>query len=154
MARCPAKHDDMTCIRGETLHKDHRNAVGTEWPNEGYVARKPKVDTKALIKELAAQISKPLVRSDDPETSHRAIQNYEPKLKTAKGRVAQMLLDNLGQWIDAPRFTVKEIGGFAGTRRLRELREAHGWNIETREKHDGSNTWQHRLAELPYQGDL
>lgn len=85
-------------------------------------------------------------RNSDPGSAHLAAQMYEPKRGTAKARVLDLLRAHLGQWVDAPAFTAPEVGGFAGTRRLRELRE-DGWPIETRPKPDDSNTWQHRLAE-------
>lgn len=85
----------------------------------------------------------PIVRNDDPETSHEAAARYEPKRETAKGRVLALLRARRGEWIDAVEFTAPEVGGFAGTRRLRELRDR--WPIETRRKPGSETTWQHRL---------
>jgi len=60
-------------------------------------------------------------------------------------------MNNVGVWIDAVRFVDEEVGGFAGTRRLRELREEYGWNIATRRHPDPSkpNTHQHCLLSPP-----
>ena len=91
----------------------------------------------------------PIVRTDDPGTAHEAAQRYQPKRDSAKGRVLAYLQQRIGQWVDAPELVTPEVGGFAGTRRMRELRDV-GWPIETRPKPDGSNTWQHRL--LPETG--
>lgn len=85
-----------------------------------------------------------LVRHDDPANAHQAIENYEPRRNTAKARVLACLRSRRGEWIDAVEFTAPEIGGFAGTRRLRELREA-GCPIETRPSPGQPNVWQHRL---------
>lgn len=86
----------------------------------------------------------PVVRTDDPASAHVAAERYEPKRDSAKGRVLAYLRERIGQWVDAPELTRPEVGGFAGTRRLRELRDV-GWPIETRPKPDATNTWQHRL---------
>jgi hypothetical protein len=85
-----------------------------------------------------------LVRNSDPPNSHEAIASYEPYRGTAKERVLGYLAEHMGQWVDAPDLTAPGIGGFAGTRRLRELRD-EGYLIETRRKPEESNTWQHRL---------
>lgn len=87
----------------------------------------------------------PIVGTDDPETSKEAAERYEPKRDTAKGRVLVYLQARIGQWVDAPELTTEAVGGFAGTRRLRELRE-QGWPIDTRPKPGAENTWQHRLV--------
>lgn len=95
------------------------------------------------LKDIKARA---LVRNTDPGTAHEAIERYKPKRDTAKGRVLAYLQEREGVWVDAPELTTQEVGGFAGTRRLRELRDA-GWPIETRPKPDAENTWQHRLVE-------
>jgi hypothetical protein len=84
------------------------------------------------------------VRTNDPGTSHEAIVRYEPKRETAKGKVLAYLRERMLMWVDAPALTAPEVGGFAGTRRLRELRD-DGYPIETRLKPGTTNTWQHRL---------
>lgn len=86
----------------------------------------------------------PIVRNADPSTAHVAAARFQPKRDSAKGRVLAYLQARLGEWVDAPELTAREVGGFAGTRRMRELREV-GWPIETRPHPDGSNVWQHRL---------
>lgn len=50
-----------------------------------------------------------------------------------------------GAWVDAPDLATPEVGGFGGTRRMRELRQM-GWDIETRQKPGDPNVWQHRLS--------
>jgi hypothetical protein len=125
-----------------------------DWVNEEYVPPPAKPGAHgALLKQLTAQVPRPMVRKDDPPTAHQAISSYQPNLKTRKGAVAQYLIRHLGQWIDAPTFAHEDVGGFAGTRRLRELREDHGWPISTREKPGHPNLWQHRLDEMPEAGD-
>lgn len=89
-------------------------------------------------------VQTPIVRNTDPSSAHDAAARYQPKRETAKGRVLAYMQARIGQWIDAPELAAPEVGGFAGTRRMRELRDA-GWPIETRPNPDGSNTWQHRL---------
>lgn len=86
--------------------------------------------------------TKALRRNTDPVNSHVAAELYEPKRGTSRAAVLALLKERRGEWIDAPDFC--EVGGFAATRRLRELR-ASGWPIETRRKPGSGTTWQHRL---------
>lgn len=92
------------------------------------------------------RVGPPVVRRSDPPTAHEAAERYEPKRETAKGRVLAYLRAHLGEWVDAPDLTAPDVGGFAGTRRLRELRD-EGHVIETRPKPGEQNLWQHRLVE-------
>lgn len=104
----------------------------------------------ATVPEQAAPY---LSRFTDPVTSHEAEAAYEPKRASAKGRVLALLRERRGHWIDAVAFTASDVGGFAGTRRLRELRDA-GHPIETRRKPGSPSTWQHRLpADAPVPAD-
>jgi hypothetical protein len=92
--------------------------------------------------------SLPIVRGDDPANSHLAAQRIQPSRDSARGRVLAYLQGRAGQWVDAIELTLPDVGGFGGTRRMRELREG-GWPIETREKPGAPNVWQHRLPEDP-----
>lgn len=88
----------------------------------------------------------PIVGNDDPENSHEAAERFEPVRDSARGRVLAYLRDHYGEWVDAPVLTHEDVGGFGGTRRLRELREM-GWPIETQPHPSIDNRWQHRLFE-------
>lgn len=83
-------------------------------------------------------------RANGPASSIAAAVAYEPTRNTNKTVIANYLLDHEGQWIDAATFN--DIGGRAGDRRMRELRQ-DGWKIETRRV--GANTYQHRLVTAP-----
>jgi len=126
-----------------------------DWPNESYTPPPPGPGAhRTRLKEMASRVPPEvrLARTDDPGVSHEAIKTYSrTRYKTRLGQVAALLLNNIGVWIDAVRFANEEVGGFAGTRRLRELREEYGWKIETRKHPDPNkpNTHQHCLVEMP-----
>jgi len=152
---------EQKCILPPGIHH-HMDGEGHDWADEVADKRNDRIRTRprtkkeheARMRELAG-VSRPareFVRQDDPDTSHQAMALYEPKRGTAKGRVLFYLREHLGEWVDAPAFHQPEVGGFAGTRRLRELRE-DGWPIETRPKPGSENTWQHRLIEDPMEGE-
>lgn len=121
------------------------------------VTRKEFIDKVSPIKDSTSPATKTgppdlskFRRNDDPPNSHEAIKAYEPYRETAKGRVLDLLVKNLGTWLDNTDFAREEVGGFAGTRRLRELREEADENglwycIETRRKPGTKSVWQHRL---------
>lgn len=149
------------------VHADHMDAQGL-WPNVEVQERvrihqqqsvQRSKSTKRHLHEIAARGAKgrretleaersthqaPIVRTDDSGAALEAAERYQPKRDSAKGRVLSYLQERLGEWVDAPDLTTEAVGGFAGTRRLRELRDA-GWPIETRPKPGSVNTWQHRL---------
>jgi hypothetical protein len=83
-------------------------------------------------------------RAAGPATSISAAAVYEPVRNTRKTAVANYLLEHEGEWIDAATFN--DVGGRAGDRRMRELRQ-DGWKIETRRV--AGNSYQHRLAKAP-----
>lgn len=88
----------------------------------------------------------PIVGTDDPENSHVAAEQIEPTRGTKRAQVLDALRVAKGEWVDAPSLATEDVGGFGGTRRMRELRDM-GWNIETRQKPGVTNVWQHRLIE-------
>lgn len=176
MSSCGAEHPvvlGVICERAPGNHPEHtgtkppfapaiplalqpyRRPEWFSWPNESY---KPPPGGpgahKGRLKELASQVppEKRLTRSDDPGAAHEAIKTYSrTRYKTRLGKVANFFLNHLGEWHDAVRFVDEEVGGFAGTRRVRELREEYGWDIEIRKHPDLNkpNTHQYRLARLP-----
>lgn len=83
-------------------------------------------------------------RANGPATSKTAAAVYEPTRMTRKAAVANYLLDHVGEWTTASTFNI--IGGRAGDRRMRELRQ-DGWRIETRRQAD--NVFEHRLVKAP-----
>lgn len=85
------------------------------------------------------------VRTDDPLNSHVAERASAPARGSKREAVLAYLQGRKGDWVDAPELATPEVGGFAGTRRLRELRDM-GWDIETRQKPGSATVWQHRLA--------
>lgn len=85
-------------------------------------------------------------RKTGPINSRVAATKYEPNRVSRKAAVAVFLLNNEGEWFDAQTFN--DVGGRAGDRRMRELRQ-DGWKIETRQKPGASNVYQHRLAKAP-----
>lgn len=148
---CGEPHPDqpeVTCEKPRPCYFFHLGS-DISWPGPSPDARKgSKRDEVQAMGERARdkREKEALVRNSDPATAHEAIERYEPKRGTAKAKVLGYLRERTGQWVDAPDLTVPEVGGFAGTRRLRELRE-DGWPIETRPKPGDSNTWQHRLVQ-------
>jgi hypothetical protein len=126
-----------------------------DWPNEDYKPPAPGPGAhKRQLKELASQVppENRLARGDDPGAAHEAIRTYSrTRYKTRLGKVANFFLNHLGEWHDAVRFVDEEVGGFAGTRRVRELREEYGWDIEIRKHPDPAkpNTHQYRLNRMP-----
>lgn len=164
MSTCDVEHPDhvgVFCNRPAppTGHREHSGLlVGTgyiDWPNEHYIpppARPGAHDE--LLKGLAGQVKDSdagrLAGPEGSETSVEAARTYaRSHRKTRLGKVAEYLLDHPGEWLDAVRFASDEVGGFAGTRRLRELREDYHWPISTRRHPDKVSTWQHRLDYVP-----
>ena len=173
MKRCEARSPDEStaCILPDKIHLSHSDGK-VSWDNAEAMAdyaRRPqkrgsgatkyrKGGTPAPEPETIRRIEgmsqrtdperhvNPLYRTSDPDTSKEAAQRYEPKRDTAKARVLEYLRARPRMWVDAPELTSPEVGGFAGTRRLRELRD-DGWPIETQPKPGATNTWQHRLVE-------
>lgn len=162
---CEDEHPDhvgVFCNRPapSTGHPEHSGLLpGTgyiDWPNEHYV---PPTSTKPgahseLLTGLASQVKQSdaqrLAAGDGPETSVEAAKVYaRTNRKTRLGKVAEYLLNHAGEWVDAAHFASDEVGGFAGTRRLRELREDYHWPISTRKHPVKTNTWQHRLDFRP-----
>lgn len=115
-----------------------------DWPGDRAYEPSPKPKSKAETKKELLRVLN-TVRRSDPETAHEAARRYEPKRESAKGRVLAHLRVHQDQWVEAVLLTAPDIGGFAGTRRLRELRD-DGWPIETRPKPGTTNVWQHRLV--------
>lgn len=162
------EHDELVCAKAPHPYGAHMSRSGQVWPGleapAGTGSRATKVTRLAAMAQQCAtegrnqRVGAPgsapepvpapevgLYRASDPKTAQEAAERYQPARDSAKGRVLAYLQEHVGEWIDAPTLTHQSIGGFAGTRRMRELREA-GWPIETRPKPGGtSNTWQHRL---------
>lgn len=87
----------------------------------------------------------PVVRTDDPDNSHIAAVQVEPTRGTKRAQVLDALRAANGDWVNAPDLATQEVGGFGGTRRMRELRQM-GWDIETRQSPHDPSIWQHRLV--------
>lgn len=89
----------------------------------------------------------PVVRTDDPWTSHLAAERIEPQRGTNQAEVLGYLRAHEGEWVDSGIFIGPgAVGGMQGDRRLRELREDMHWPIKARRKPGTSNSWQHRLS--------
>lgn len=173
MKRCGAEHPEtgVQCRLPDEIHLSHsdmkvswdnpeamadharrpkrRDSGGTKYRKGG--TPKPEAETIATINAMSARTTperhvNQFFRASDPDSSREAAQRYEPKRETAKARVLDYLRARVLMWVDAPELTTPEVGGFAGTRRLRELRD-DGWPIETRPKPGATNLWQHRLTE-------
>lgn len=170
MSECGAVNPndpESVCIVEAPGHGYHADDKGEHWPDTERIKQVREQETsrrstrrrgtlyriangarkgkQGLLEGDEEAASGPIVRTEDPDTAHEAAERYEPKRDSAKGRVLGYLRERLDQWVDAPELTHDSVGGFAGTRRLRELREA-GWPIETRPKPGYTNTWQHRLV--------
>jgi len=156
MNKCLEQHperDEIICDmdpHGWGFHSSAKDDV--VWPGLPQPPKKPsKAEDKAKVINSATSETRTgpptgLVRNSDPKNSYEAIASYEEFRGTAKERVLGYLAERMGEWVDAPDLTAPGIGGFAGTRRLRELRD-DGYLIETRRKPGEGNTWQHRLLE-------
>jgi hypothetical protein len=158
MTICAAAHPDLpglSCIlnRTERGHPEHVAMRYTEgrsqpeqerWPNPDY--RAP-ADLKAQGRQVRAaiEVQAAAVRSQLPSGRPKPVLK-----KTRLGQVANLLVNNVGVWIDGHRLETQQIGGSSGLRRLRELRDDYGWNIIQRPT-EGS-TDQYMLVEMP--GDL
>jgi len=152
-------HPGIFCTKSQPCWGVHFNndalrerGIGV-WPSTPYPSKKSRKSEAADITNNAEPevhtgppSARTLRRNNDPSNSHEAIERYEPKRGTARERVLTYLRAHIGEWVDAPALTTFEVGGFGGTRRLRELRDM-GWPIETRPSPDGTNTWQHRLLQ-------
>lgn len=151
-SRSPGNHPEHS---GSRIIKNGWEAEWVDWPNEGYEPPPPGPGAhRAQLREMASRVPPEvrLARSDDPRAAREAAKVYSrTRYKTRLGKVADLLMNNVGVWINAVRFADEEVGGFAGTRRLRELREEYGWDIQTRKHPDPNkpNTHQHCLMSMP-----
>jgi hypothetical protein len=99
MANCPDLHEGKQCWG--TAEEPHRNhwADELEWPNEEYVAPRPRVaDSRGKMRDIANRINEARRRVDrqvvavgagHPETSHAAAARALPH----SGTLRQTLLD-------------------------------------------------------------
>jgi hypothetical protein len=71
---------------------------------------------------------------------------YTPTSESCKTAVANYLLDTQGDWVDGD--SLREVGGTAATRRVRELR-AEGWSIRHRRNPEATLHFQYRLTRVP-----
>src|SRR5438132_625231 len=121
-----------------TGHEEHSGpqfvqgrAQYLDWPNEDYVPPPPRPgSTKGKLTALADrvkvsedQLTVNRISSVDGASQEAAKVYARTNRKTRLGKVAEYLLGHVGEWVDAAHFADDEVGGFAGTRRLRELRE-------------------------------
>ena len=147
---CRTEHPDQPGVYCERIppcwgyHAQGRITWPSDIEHPGTRASQTKSKRAQIISSTQPRRTPRPVTVGSP-TSEEAWRRYEPKADTAKGRVLGYLRERMDQWVDAPVLTSDDVGGFAGTRRLRELRE-DGWLIETRPKPGGTNTWQHRLV--------
>jgi hypothetical protein len=74
------------------------------------------------------------------------------KEDTARARVLQVLVSNLGKWVRATDITAPDVGGSEGLRRLRELRAA-GCQIKQELVQEGSTERKYMLIRVP-DGDV
>jgi hypothetical protein len=126
-----------------------------DWENPDFVPPPPRPGSHdGLLASLVAEVDAEsrLARSEPQGGAQEAALVYSrTKRKTRLGKVAEYLIAHQGEWIDAAHFADAEVGGFAGTRRLRELREEYAWPISTRRSPDPNkpNHWEHRLDYVP-----
>lgn len=155
---------DVQCLREQevgTLHKGLHCVPGTQifWGQPTLLSKEERGKVKGAVMEgidndpatppptsAEAIPPPPIVRRDDPANSHIAAEQIEPSRGTKRAQVLAYLRERYGQWVDAPELATQDVGGFAGTRRMRELRKM-GWNIETRQHPEITNLWQHRLVD-------
>lgn len=162
MTACATKHpeiDGVSCIlpRSERGHPEHlamRYVPGRSepehlmWADPHYRSPQDLRDqgrhVKVVIEESAAVVRQEIRRLTPQQPLGLA---PGQRKKTRLGQVANMLVNNVGMWIEGHRLETVEIGGSSGLRRLRELRDDYGWNIEQRPT--DNSTDQYRLVELP-----
>lgn len=101
---------------------------------------------KVLI-ETRAREAREIIARDTPQKPLGSAAGQ--RKRTRLGQVANLLVNNVGIWIDGYRLETQEIGGSSGLRRVRELRDDYGWVIENRPHPTHSSTDQYRLVELP-----
>ncbi len=88
-----------------------------------------------------------LARTDEPTAQHAAeVFVFSGARRRVIDRVATLLLDHVGIWLDAERF---DRIAKSGERRMRELRDNYDWPIEIRDKPGAINVYQHRLTGPP-----
>jgi hypothetical protein len=83
-------------------------------------------------------------RRDGPPNSFIAAYRAAPSFNTRKGQVLRRLLNAAGEWVPGHELQTPACGGSEGLRRVRELREVHGYAIEERPARVGT-TWEYRL---------
>jgi hypothetical protein len=145
---CGDPHPDspeVTCDKHVPCYYFHASrTAGISWGTQPDPP--PKERTTKQRAEIDKMADRARNRGKTSGNSVAALKAYEPYLETAKGRVLDYLHSRANNWVDAVELTTEEVGGFAGTRRLRELRE-EGWEIETRPSPGAPNVWQHRLVQ-------
>lgn len=162
MDLCNAVHPDhpeLACAlerteRGHPLHLALRPVVGRSQPDE-YVWPDPNYRSQHEIREQGRTAKATIdtaaaaVRQEIRRNRQQVPLGLQPgqRKKTRLGQVANVLVNNVGVWIDGHRLETVEVGGSSGLRRLRELRDDYGWNIEQRPTN--TSTDQYRLVELP-----
>jgi hypothetical protein len=82
-----------------------------------------------------------------PEGDAKAADNH-------RRRVAQYLVDRLGEWVEGPELLQSSVGGSEGLRRMRELRNDLGWHIEGPRRIPGRTARVYRLATAPSSMDV
>lgn len=162
MATCATKHPEqpmLACIlvRSERGHPHHLALRYIEGRSQPEQVMWPDLDYRSSqdLREQSRQASSTIARHAD--TLRQKILDSTPqkplglrpgqRKKTRLGQVANLLVNNVGVWIDGHRLETVEVGGSSGLRRLRELRDDYGWNIDQRPT--ATSTDQYRLVELP-----
>jgi hypothetical protein len=159
---CATKHPDrpeLSCIlpRTERGHREHLAMVyvpgrsqpdSVTWPDLDY--RSPEFyrqqgQEAAQRIQSGAVLVREQIRLNTPQRPLGRAAGQ--RKKTRLGQVANLLVNNVGVWIDGHRLATVEIGGSEGLKRLRELRDDYGWHIENRPV--PNSTDQYRLVELP-----
>lgn len=157
------EHPEWVC-EARTMHADHYCVVGAgtrhaephTWTNDAYIATSQRQDhfttaQRSLARGLASRQSEhrhepPIVRTNDPWTSHVAAQRIQPKRGTRKAMVLAYLLARPGEWVRGAELANQEVGGSEGLRRARELRTTHGYNVERKPDPESQTSWLYRLS--------
>jgi|SRR5579862_1778686 len=89
----------------------------------------------------------PIVRNEDPWSSHLAARLIDPSRNTSVARVLAVLREASPEWVPGER--LREVGGAEGLRRARELRDRlPGYALESRPPPGRTGTWEYRLVPL------
>lgn len=136
--------DSAVLPGGETWGVKAAPTLGFSSDGEAAMAGKAKRTNAPSDVGAGWGVPTPIVRNDDPWTSHEAARRIEPKRGTRKAAVLGVLQKAQGLWVRGSDLCEPYVGGSEGLRRCRELRQ-EGWPIERKPDPHSATSWLYRL---------